>query len=194
MAVHLTLPLDVERTETVRSGPSGSATCTGPHAQGRVAVPSTLPNGIERTEAVRLGSSGSAIGTLRAEWQCEFGRLLHESGLIGGSCGLTPRRRCQPSSGATRAESVFPTKREGPARRCRRHAMAAEALVPSDAARVAIRIATRVATVYTNTLKWYREAIFGDLCTLLRSQGHPQPKPTSQQCTQMPQNGAERPF
>ena len=55
---------------TARSGPSGSATCTGPHAQGRVAVPSTLPNGIERTEAVRLGSSGSAIGTLRAEWQC----------------------------------------------------------------------------------------------------------------------------
>ena len=46
---------------------------------------------------------------------------------------MTPRRRCQPGSGATRAEPVFPTKREGPARRRRRHAVAAEALVPPDA-------------------------------------------------------------
>ena len=46
---------------------------------------------------------------------------------------MTPRRRCQPGSGATRSESVFPTKREGPARGRRRHAMAAEALVPPDA-------------------------------------------------------------
>ena len=88
--------------------------------------------------------------------------------LFRGSCGLTPWRRCQPSSGATRSEPVFPTKREGPARRRRRHAMVVEALMPPDAARVAIRIATRVATVYTNAPKWPREAIFGDLCTLLR--------------------------
>ena len=53
--------------------------------------------------------------------------------LFRGSCGLTPRRRCQPSSGATRSEPVFPTKREGPARRRRRHAMAAEALAPPGA-------------------------------------------------------------
>ncbi len=91
-----------------------------------------------------------------------------------GSCGLTPRRRRQPSSGATRLGPVFPTKREGPARGCRRHAVAVEALVPPGAARVAIRIATRVATVYTNAPKRPREAIFGDLCTLLRPRACPQ--------------------
>ena len=107
---------------------------------------------------------------------------------------MTPWRRCQPGSGATHSEPVFPTKREGPARRRRRHAMAAEALVPPDAARVAIRIATRVATVYTNAPKRRREARSSHLCTLLRSQGHPQPKPTAQQCTQMPRNGPEGPF
>ena len=79
-----------------------------------------------------------------------------------------PRPRCQPGSGAARSEFVFPTKREGPARRRRRHAMVAEALVPPDAARVAIRIATRVATVYTNAPKRLREAILANLCTLLR--------------------------
>ena len=88
--------------------------------------------------------------------------------LFRGSCGLTPWRRCQPGSGATRSESVFPTKREGPARGRRRHAMVAEALVPPGAARVAIRIATRVATVYTNAPKRPRGAISTDLCTLLR--------------------------
>ena len=46
--------------------------------------------------------------------------------------------------------------------------MAAEALVPPGAARVAIRIATRVATVYTNAPKRLREAVLADLCTLLR--------------------------
>ena len=88
--------------------------------------------------------------------------------LFGGSCGLTPRRRCQPGSGATRAEPVFPTKREGPARGRRRHAVVAGALAPPGAARVAIRIATRVATVYTNAPKRHRGAISADLCTLLR--------------------------
>ena len=53
--------------------------------------------------------------------------------LFRGSCGLTPRRRCQPSSGATRSEPVFPTKREGPARGRRRHAVVVEALAPPDA-------------------------------------------------------------
>ena len=140
--------------------------------------------------------------------------------LFRGSCGLTLWRRCQPGSGATRSEPVFPTKREGPARGRRRHAVAAEALVPPDAA--------RVATVYTNAPKRRGEAILANLCTLLRphvcpqqrnsptvytnapircgearsshlctllrSQGHPQPKPTAQQCTRMPRNGPERPF
>ena len=116
------------------------------------------------------------------------------SWLFRGSYGLTPWRRCQPGSGATRSESVFPTKREGPARGRRRHAVVAEALVPPGAARVAIRIATRVATVYTNAPKRRGEARSSHLCTLLRSQGHPQPKPTAQQCTRMPQNDAEGPF
>ena len=49
MAVRLTLPLDVERIKTVRSGPSGSAAHTELHAQGRVAVLPTLPLGGERT-------------------------------------------------------------------------------------------------------------------------------------------------
>ena len=73
---------------------------------------------------------------------------------------MTPWRRCQPGSGDTRAEPVFPTKREGPARGRSRHAMVAEALVPPDA--------TRVATVYTNAPKRHREAILANLCTLLR--------------------------
>ena len=87
---------------------------------------------------------------------------------------MTPRRRRQPGSGATRSEPVFPTKREGLARRRRRHAMVAEALASPDAARVAICIATRVATVYTNAPKRPREAISTDLCTLLRPHVCPQ--------------------
>ena len=57
----LTLPLDVERTKTVRSGPSGSAIHMELHAQARVAVPPTLPLDVERTKTVRSGPSGSAI-------------------------------------------------------------------------------------------------------------------------------------
>ena len=52
--------------------------------------------------------------------------------------------------------------------------MVAEALVPPDAARVAIRIVTRVATVYTNAPKRRGEAILTDLCTLLRPHVCPQ--------------------
>ena len=40
--------------------------------------------------------------------------------------------------------------------------------MPPGAAQVAIRIATRVATVYTNAPKRIRETILADLCTLLR--------------------------
>ena len=111
--------------------------------------------------------------------------------LFGGSCGLTPRRRCQPGSGATRSEPVFPTKREGPARGCRRHAVMVEALAPPDAARVVIRVAIRVATVYTNAPKRRRGAISTDLCTLLRPHGRSHDPRETQQCTQMPQSGAE---
>ena len=117
---------------------------------------------------------------------------------------MTPRRRCQPGSGAARSEPVFPTKREGPARGRRQHAVAVEALMPPDAARVATRVATvytnapkrrgearsshlctllrphvcprqrNSPTVYTNAPKRHREAIFGDLCTLLRPHVCPQ--------------------
>ena len=95
---------------------------------------------------------------------------------------MTPRRRCQPGSGAARSEPVFPTKREGPARGRRRHAVAVEALMPPDAARVAIRIATRVATVYTNAPKRHRKAIFGDLCTLLCPHVCPQQRNSVHKC------------
>ena len=80
--------------------------------------------------------------------------------------------------------------RDGHRGGCCRHTMAVGVLVPPDATRVA----ACVATVYTNAPKPRREARSSHLCTLLRSQGHPQPKLASQQCTQMPQNGAERPF
>ena len=63
--------------------------------------------------------------------------------------------------------ACLPDQARGPARGRRRHAMVAEALVPPCADRVAIRIVTRDATVYTNAPKRPREAVFGDLCTLL---------------------------
>ena len=111
-----------------------------------------------------------------------------------GSCGLTPRRRCQPGSGAARAEPVFPTKREGLARGCRRHAVAVEALVPPGAARVAIRIATRVATVYTNDPKRRRGAISTDLCTLLRPYGCSQQRNSPTVYTNAPKQPREAIF
>ena len=107
---------------------------------------------------------------------------------------MTPRRRCQPGSGATRSEPVFPTKREGPARRRRRHAMVAEALVSPDAARIAIRIATRVATVYTNAPKRRRETILTDLCTLLRPHVCPQQHNSVHKCPNPVRRGPILPF
>ena len=53
---------------------------------------------------------------------------------------------------------------------------------------------SRSPTVYTNAPIRRGGARSSHLCTLLRSQGHPQPKPTAQQCTRMPRNGAEGPF
>ena len=61
---------------------------------------------------------------------------------------------------------------------------------------VSHRRAPRVArdtTVYTNAPNRRGEARSSHLCTLLRSQGHSQPKPIAQQCTQTPKNGVERP-
>ena len=55
----------------------------------------------------------------------------------------------------------------------------------------------RVATVYTNGPEQLREAVFANLCTLLRPPASPpaaRATPVSQQCTQMPQNGSEETF
>ena len=61
-------------------------------------------------------------------------------------------------------QSLFSRPRgRWPPRECRRHVMVVGTLVPPDAARVA----TSVATVYTNAPKRRREAISTDLCTLL---------------------------
>ena len=61
-------------------------------------------------------------------------------------------------------QSLFSRPRgRRPPRGRRRHAMAVGALVPPDAARVA----TRIATVYTNAPKRLQEAILADLCALL---------------------------
>ena len=135
-----------------------------------------------------MGSPSSSFGTIAG--------LSGDSHIIwpfGGSCGLTPRRRCQPGSDATRAEPVFPTRREGPARRRSRHAMVAEALAPPDAARVAYS---------------YRDSRRNSVhkCPKTAPRGHfhrfvytPVSPPSArtileaQQCTQMPRNGAERP-
>ena len=48
--------------------------------------------------------------------------------------------------------------------------------------------------MYTNAPKQLREAISTNLCTLLRPHGRSHDPRESQQCTQMPQNGAEGPF
>ena len=79
VAVQRTLPPGIERTETVRSGPSGSASGTlggewqcVRYARGRVAVRLTLPLDGERT--ARCVSHCHPVvnvrdGTFRSEWQ-----------------------------------------------------------------------------------------------------------------------------
>ena len=62
-------------------------------------------------------------------------------------------------------QSLFSRPRgRWPPRECCRHVMVVGTLVPPDAARVA----TSVATVYTSAPKRRREALFVNLCTLLR--------------------------
>ena len=103
------LPLDVERTETVRSGPSGSAAHAGLHAQAQVAVPLTLPLDVERTgctpshchstSSVRAARPYTATrrrayqdGTLRAEWKC-YPHGTARSGPSGSAAHTATRRR-----------------------------------------------------------------------------------------------------
>ena len=101
----LTLPLDVERTETVRSGPSGSAGHAGLHAQGRVAVPPTLPLDGERTGC----TPSHCHSTSNVPKQCAQGRVAvrvrvaARSGPSGSAAHTATRRRTY-RNGASRAE------------------------------------------------------------------------------------------
>ena len=96
-------------------------------------------------------------------WSDEAWEVL----LFGDSCGLTSREDANLAMAPlTQSLSSRPRGRWPPRGR-RRHAMAVGALVPPDAARVA----ARGATVYTNAPKRHREAVFADLCTLLRPHG-----------------------
>ena len=128
----LTLPLDVERTKTVRSGPSGSAVHMELHAQGRVAVPLTLPLDVERTGCtpshchstsnvpkryaqgrVKVPSTWNC--TLRAEWQCPS--HCHSTSSARAARPHTATRRRAYQDGALRAEwqcQPHGTARSGP--------------------------------------------------------------------------------
>ena len=66
---------------------------------------------------------------------------------------------------------VFRPRERRPPMGRRRHVIAVEALVPPDATRVATRGTAHSATVYTNGQKRHREAVFANLCTLLRPHG-----------------------
>ena len=87
---------------------------------------------------------------------------------------MTSRRRHQASGGATGAGSVFPTRRE----------VATEGASPARHGGWGTRATRRgsrrnshdprVATVYTSAPERHREAVFADLCTLLRSHVCPQ--------------------
>ena len=130
VAVRLTLPLGIERTESAR--PRGEWQCawnarvrvavqftlplggerTGRHVQGRVAVRLTLPLGGERTgqRTVHCHSSVNVrIGTFRAEWQCWPGRTPD------------PQPSCRLESGPTgqmRSGNRLPSRRGGRAEAC----------------------------------------------------------------------------
>ena len=87
--------------------------------------------------------------------------------------------------------ACLPDQARGASGGCRRHAVTAEALAPPDAARVAIRIVTRVATVYTNAPKRRRGAISTDLCTLLRPRICPQQRNSPTVYTNAPKRRRE---
>ena len=91
------------------------------------------------------------------------GRYVSPGVCVGCCLGEDTKLAVAP---LTQSLSSRPRGRRPPRGR-RRHAMAVGALAPPDAARVA----TRIATVYTNAPKRHREAVFADLCTLLRLHG-----------------------
>ena len=75
-----------------------------------------------------------------------------------------------------------------PPRGRRRYAMVVGALVPPDA----VRVATSVATVYTSAPKRRREALFVNLCTLLRPHVCPQRRNSVHECPKMAPKGRFR--
>ena len=104
VAVRLTLPLDVERTKTVRSGPSGSADHAGLHAQGRVAVrvqvayepavAAPTPGRASRTCLERVGLEPCSRRTLCGQWNVSL------QGRSEWLCSW-PARCSQPPLGGT---------------------------------------------------------------------------------------------
>ena len=113
------LPLDVERTETVRPGPSGSVLHTELHAQGRVAVPPTLPLDVERTGC----TPSHCHSTSSVPRRCVQGRVAgpprRPSGATAGqgharACRHAGQRVCRPPGYRERGESD--ERREAPER------------------------------------------------------------------------------
>ena len=104
---------------------------------------------------------------------------------------MLPRRRRQPSGGTARVEAVFSDQGGGGHRGgYRRYAMVVGALVPPDAARVA----TSGATVCTSAPKQSREAVFANLCTLLRPLTCPQRRNSVHKCPKTDPRGQFRRF
>ena len=92
---------------------------------------------------------------------------------------------------------VFRPRERRPPMEHRRHAMAVEALVPPDAARVATRGAAHSPTRSNSVHEWPKTAPRGRFRRLVYTLASPRPArttPTLQQCTQMAKNGVERPF
>ena len=103
---------------------------------------------------------------------------------------------------AGRREPVFSTKGEAATERAPPAHHGVEALVSSDAARVAacgaacgVTLDTaRSATVYTNAPERRREAVFGDLCTLLRHHRPPAQPPCRNSVHKWPRTASKDRF
>ena len=105
---------------------------------------------------------------------------------------MTSRRRRQASGGATRAGPVFPTRREA----------ATEGTPPARHGGWGTRATRRgsrrnsrdprVATVYTSIPERHREAVFADLCTLLRPRACPQRRNSVHKCPKTTPRGRFR--
>ena len=96
---------------------------------------------------------------------------------------------------AALAQSLFFRPRERrPPRGRRRRAMAVEALVPPDATRVATRGAAYSATRRSSVHECPETDPRARFSRSVYTPAYPRLSATSQQCTQMPQNGAERPY